>query len=393
MKTVKQLGIFVASPSDVSEEREMVRNAIRDYNSIVGVNQGVHCRFIGWEDNVHSSMGNDGQDVINSQVGDDYDIFLCILWTKLGSPTPRALSGTVEEYDRALARYKKDPSNVHIGFYLKTDPIAPEEIDPDQLKLKNDFVAKVRSDGCLTINVSSDDFEKRIMKEITSIVTNLLISEKEQKPASAPDEKVIATDPPEENTHESEGLFILDLRDSFETALDRVNEASTEIREELETLSEAMITATEEAEAYGNSNDQSARKLKEIVSKVARQLNEYSSKLDANTPKIDQNVSLASDAMTGIQMLILDEDGIESKEFIENQTSARDLAVSMLDARTELSAFYLVIDSLPNLTITLKKAKRNAMRSTAKLSEALSDGANRMSIGAVTPSSVSTTTS
>ena len=46
----------------------------------------------------------DGQDVINRQIEDKYDLFIGIMYTKFGSPTNRAESGTVEEFEIA---YKK----------------------------------------------------------------------------------------------------------------------------------------------------------------------------------------------------------------------------------------------------------------------------------------------
>ena len=47
-------------------------------------------------------MGSDPQQIINSQVSDEYDIFIGILWTRFGTPTERAGSGTEEEFSWSL---------------------------------------------------------------------------------------------------------------------------------------------------------------------------------------------------------------------------------------------------------------------------------------------------
>ncbi|MYD31374.1 MAG: DUF4062 domain-containing protein, partial [Nitrospira sp. SB0661_bin_20] len=59
-----------------------------------------------WETRTTPGFGKDPQDVINKQISDAYDIFIGIMWTRFGTPTPRAGSGTEEEFLRAYDRYK-----------------------------------------------------------------------------------------------------------------------------------------------------------------------------------------------------------------------------------------------------------------------------------------------
>ena len=55
------------------------------------------------------------------------------MWGRLGTPTARALSGTVEEFERAYARYSANPSCVQFLVYFSNEPIAPDAVDVDQL--------------------------------------------------------------------------------------------------------------------------------------------------------------------------------------------------------------------------------------------------------------------
>jgi hypothetical protein len=79
----------------------------------------VYLEVVGWEE-VPSGIAAEPQEVINRYVGDDYDIFLGLMGQTLGSPTARAVSGTVEEYGRALRRWRASPATMELAFYFKT---------------------------------------------------------------------------------------------------------------------------------------------------------------------------------------------------------------------------------------------------------------------------------
>jgi hypothetical protein len=53
-----------------------------------------------WELDATPQFGLDPQAAVNEQLVDSSDILVAILWTRLGSPTPRSPSGTVEEITR-----------------------------------------------------------------------------------------------------------------------------------------------------------------------------------------------------------------------------------------------------------------------------------------------------
>ena len=77
------------------------------------------------------------QQIINQDFGDDYDIFIGIIWKKFGTKTEVAESGTEEEFLRALKRFENG-ENIQILFYFKSEPIPFDEINPEQiLKIKN----------------------------------------------------------------------------------------------------------------------------------------------------------------------------------------------------------------------------------------------------------------
>lgn len=117
---------FVASPNDVLAEREALSSIVDELNLTWADFIGIRIELLRWETHSYPSLGADAQEVVNRQIGDDYELFVGILWTRLGTPTPRATSGTVEEFERAFERRKQGADNPEVMFYLKTaEP--PEE--------------------------------------------------------------------------------------------------------------------------------------------------------------------------------------------------------------------------------------------------------------------------
>ena len=96
--------ILIASPSDVKDEREAVRQAIRRWNQTNSVSRGVYLSPILWEVDSAAEMsagdGFDPQQLINRQLVDDCDILIAFFWGRVGTITGRYPSGTVEEIEK-----------------------------------------------------------------------------------------------------------------------------------------------------------------------------------------------------------------------------------------------------------------------------------------------------
>jgi hypothetical protein len=147
--------VFVASPGDMVNERQILADVIEEVNFIWPETFGVRLELIRWETHAMPGIGEDGQDVINEQIGDDYDIFIGILGVRFGTPTHRAESGTQEEFQRAFARFKADPSSVRIMMYFSEVPVNPRQIDVEQLRKVNEFQIEIQNDGVLTYSFDS----------------------------------------------------------------------------------------------------------------------------------------------------------------------------------------------------------------------------------------------
>ena len=133
---------FIASSSDVEKERGLVKNIAKKLDNRYD-RWGLDIQVDSWEDNVIPNIGMDPQDVINRQIRFDFvDIFIGIVWRRVGTPTPRALSGTIEETNRAMAARDSTGRPWFIMFFLCDRPFEPTTQDEkyqyqEALKFRN----------------------------------------------------------------------------------------------------------------------------------------------------------------------------------------------------------------------------------------------------------------
>ena len=164
------LQVFVASPSDVAEERKILESVINDINRTASDAHPLRLALLKWETHARPGFGEDAQAVINQQLGDDYDIFLGIMWGRFGSPTPRAESGTEEEFNRALSRWEGSPERIQIMFYFKNAGIPPSEQDPEQLAKVQAFKEKISSQGVYSEFQAAEDFRTQASTHLRRVI-------------------------------------------------------------------------------------------------------------------------------------------------------------------------------------------------------------------------------
>jgi hypothetical protein len=94
---------MIGSPSDPGSEREAATQVINEWNVQTRRPKAwCFCRPNG-ETHATPTTGVRPQAAINEQFADRCDIFIGMFWTRLGSKTGVAVSGTVEEIDRFVA--------------------------------------------------------------------------------------------------------------------------------------------------------------------------------------------------------------------------------------------------------------------------------------------------
>lgn len=158
---------FIASPSDTKEERDICDSVFSFINQGIGEAYNFRLESIRWENDVHPGIGDDGQAVINNQVKDKYDLFIGIMYTKFGSPTLRADSGTEEEFNIA---YQKaiETKSMEIFFYFNDEPINPSKIDFSQYGKVKEFRDNIVAKKCMySVYNGAEDFKEKLTNNLT----------------------------------------------------------------------------------------------------------------------------------------------------------------------------------------------------------------------------------
>jgi hypothetical protein len=95
--------VLIGSPSDLKEERLAASEAINEWNLLHTKSLGVVLLPVMWETHAVPTAAIRPQSAINTQVVDICDLLVGMFWTRLGTRTGVAESGTVEEIERFVS--------------------------------------------------------------------------------------------------------------------------------------------------------------------------------------------------------------------------------------------------------------------------------------------------
>jgi len=163
---MKKLRIFLASPGELQEERNIVSLVVDELQRTIGKMMQVEIELIRWETDAWPDVGKDAQDVINKEIG-DYDILVGMMWKRFGTPTKNAKSGTEEEFERAY-RYFKEYNRPKIMFYFRVAPFYTKDLKEfSQFQKVLRFRKKLEKLGVFFWEYNEPiDFERRIREHL-----------------------------------------------------------------------------------------------------------------------------------------------------------------------------------------------------------------------------------
>jgi Domain of unknown function (DUF4062) len=171
-----RLQVFAASPSDTQEERDSLRAVVEELNLGVADSSGIVLELVGWETHSWPGAGSDAQDVINREISSP-DIVVGIFWKRLGTPTSRAASGSVEEIDRAL-ELRAAGTTVEVLIYFNQAPYAPHEDELEQIAGVFRFRRELEKRGLLISTYNGlEDFKTKVSRHLTQIVRRWTVGE------------------------------------------------------------------------------------------------------------------------------------------------------------------------------------------------------------------------
>ncbi|AKM43090.1 hypothetical protein NL30_25090 [Burkholderia contaminans] len=152
--------VMIASPGDVASERAIVRDVVYEWNAVHSTSRRVVLLPIGWETHSSPEMGEPAQAIINKQVLSKCDLLVGVFWTRIGTPTERHLSGTVEEIEEHIAGGKPTM------LYFSSQPVVMDTVDIDQVQRLKKFKESCQSRGLYQSYDSHGDFKDKFYRHL-----------------------------------------------------------------------------------------------------------------------------------------------------------------------------------------------------------------------------------
>lgn len=146
------LKVMIASPGDVQQERRIVTEELYQWNNANAVARRLVLQPVKWETHSAPDTGAPAQTLINADLVDDSDILVGIFGNRIGSPTEKHPSGTVEEIKTHVAAGKR------AMVYFSRVPVDPTTVDYEQLKAVQAFQEECKTFGMYSEYKSYDDF-------------------------------------------------------------------------------------------------------------------------------------------------------------------------------------------------------------------------------------------
>lgn len=156
--------VMIASPSDVDQERHQAREVIHEWNAIYSEERKTVLLPVGWDTHAAPAMGMRPQEVINERVLKGCDLLVAVFWTRVGSPTGKAISGTVEEIQEHLDAGK--PAMI----YFSNQPVRPDSVEDAQYKSLQEFKAWCREKGLVEDYSSLGEFRTKFARQLAQTI-------------------------------------------------------------------------------------------------------------------------------------------------------------------------------------------------------------------------------
>lgn len=370
-RTIRNYDVFISSPMDVAIERDVVQEAIAQINQIKSPKEGVQLNPIRWEKDVSSQFGASPQEIINEQIGDEYDIFVGILCSRFGTATDRYESGTEEEFFRAYERHMNSEAPPEIMFFFK-DPRASESpLDVSQLTKVQSFKDKIQKMGVYEEFESSDGFKTQVIAALMRALERLAEKAPSEGLTLSVEKLNISTSSMPSGasivqvSEFDEDIGIIDL---VETVLDSI-EVFTD---NLETMSlatgklgERMQIKTAELKNLKPTGDtrKDQKTTKNIIEKIAAEMHRYCQVLDQSIPDAKREFLSALRCMEHA-VIISNQDGMSSENEVNGLVDELvKIQTVLCTVQAQASGFRDSVSGLPRMTSKLNQAKRRTVNS------------------------------
>ena len=360
-KQITHISVFLASPSDLAEERIAVRQVIDELNMIVRPTMNIHLDLLTWETDAYPSAGIDAQYSINEQIGNEYDIFIGMMWQRFGTPTGRAGSGTEEEFEIAYKRFVETEGQTKIMLYFSAKPIQPDAIDFEQLGKVREFKTRAQTLGILHWSFSdADSFQKmlkiHLIKQISDVIDSPISSGNKLNninSIAAQSTAIVKQD----DSDDENGYF--DLMEIFSENFSQVESVLTKMAGHIEELGMQMNRKAAKIDAVNKSPKRSPHSYRILIDSSAADITNYVDLTAVELPRFHDLFTTGIDAFSNA--LTISETNGSKMEVSEIEELLEGIAVAKAnveEATDSIIGFRGIAGGIPLIAKTINKATR-----------------------------------
>ena len=159
--------VLIASPSDLEDERRAATDAINEWNAQHAAAEGIVLLPVKWETHALPETGTRPQGAINRQLVISSDLLIGMFWTKLGTNTGVAESGTVEEIDQFVSDGKP------AMLYFSSRPLNPNRIDLAQSRKLRKFKDATYRTALVGGFASNEELKGTLLRDLSAQVRQM----------------------------------------------------------------------------------------------------------------------------------------------------------------------------------------------------------------------------
>lgn len=357
MKQVHQIKIFISCPGGNTNEIDSIRLIVDEINKTSGKDNGYTLECLSWSMDTYTQVRTDAQEVINEQIDPEYDILVGILWHRAGTPTKRDKSGTIEEINRAISNKIKE-----LLIYFNTaTPDSLDSIDGTQLNIIKEFKRDLSQRGVLYKEYSGiRHFESQFRVHLTSLIRDRLL------PQSNSSLKITTN---KNKYSEVSGLLqkvennadpdidIFELTEELTSVLGIVTTSLDTITINLEVLTGRLNNRSKELNTLAAIKDNRLRlsKAKVVISLLAGELDDFSSKINIELPRFSEHFTSIAHLYAKVFLYLSKSEEFDVADLRNSVLHFRD---SMQGAMENGAKFLEEITKWPPANSVFNKSKR-----------------------------------
>lgn len=361
-RRVLEFRVIVASPSELYETRRAVFEVIQELNRTFE-GQGISIRGLGWEEYATPGVGNEIQEVISAQLLREYDILIALFATRLGTPTERHLSGTVEEIEHAIANTSSSMGKYRVQIYFKDRIESASNISINEFAKLSEFRDQLGPRGVLYKLFRDDDqlrpeIRVNLQRPILEYLRNNEADSFSLTP-SKPADVAEHSEKPNNTKVEHEDFGILDQAEEAEKAIELSVVSINRINELIVEIGTETNRQVAEMENTLISNASAADK-KTFINHFAEFLKSRASALEQEARIARVNFGRFTGAVVVIAGVQKESDRPEQykEELAVFLGVAETILANLAKSRMSVAGFRSAVANIPRITVQFNQAKR-----------------------------------